>query len=274
VPIAGQYGCVPESFLVEGAVAASGFVTICLTSGVCAVAAVGALPIVLSVVSTYYFDPFDYDCYPPVFAAPAPPVVRPQPNYRPTENPWAGPAIYTRPSNGPSPQSTPTPGPGPGHDPQPIPIPLPTPDDDRKQCRPSDVRIWMDTLRTQAVKSPSLDSKQYQVRVTGSNLEYKVDTVWADGIRPADCMLLDAKYVGGNFDKSPYNESPEIREDVLEMIWRNVDLELQKYQSAILNPANPVIGLTIITNEPRSIPFWTNRMIRNGIGNGRVSVVP
>lgn len=51
-----------------------------------------------------------------------------------------------------------------------------------------------------------MDWARYQVRVAGPT-EYRVlvkPETWADGIRDADCSLLDAKHVGDPAEKSPY----------------------------------------------------------------------
>jgi len=56
-----------------------------------------------------------------------------------------------------------------------------------------------------------------------------------------------------------------------ERILVRIEDEFLRYAAVINDPKTPVIGLEVITNEPRSVPFFENLLIRFSI-SGQVVV--
>jgi hypothetical protein len=82
--------------------------------------------------------------------------------------------------------------------------------------------------------------------------------------------LLEAKFIEQP-DRSPFVEGSKIPDFMRERILVRVEDEFLRYAAVINDPKTPVIGLEVITNEPRSVPCFENLLIRFSI-SGQVVV--
>ncbi len=118
-------------------------------------------------------------------------------------------------------------------------------------------------------------AERYEIQQTGpENIQVQGggEQVWADGIRPSDSKLLDAKYVK-NPDNSPYVPDSNMDEDIRGIINTKTDNEFRRYGAVINDPNTPVTGLEVITNEPRAVPYFQGLMNKYNIP-GDVVVKP
>jgi restriction endonuclease fold toxin 2 of polymorphic toxin system len=132
---------------------------------------------------------------------------------------------------------------------------------------------WVNRAPTRPPQQPDKDFSKYQVKVAGP-LEKLLaassgEKVWADGVREADCRLLETKLVG------PPENSPfvNVENRIQEGIRHQVREEFARYGAVIRDPASPAIALEVITNEPRAVPFFESLLQEMGIP-GEVVVRP
>ena len=102
----------------------------------------------------------------------------------------------------------------------------------------------------------------YQRRVAGPNI-YEMPTddgrfVNADGFRPMDGAIIDAKYMDQP-SCSPYNLDNRGNPGVYQPMWENAfastSNEFDKYQHVITDPSNHAQFLEVDVNDPREIPY-------------------
>jgi hypothetical protein len=96
--------------------------------------------------------------------------------------------------------------------------------------------------------------------------------VRADGARASDAHLLEVKHVEKPAT-SPYVPDSKCNEDVREMVRLELFGQLQRYAAIIADAATPVVGLEIITNEARAVPYLEALMRQAGVP-GKVVVQP
>jgi len=82
--------------------------------------------------------------------------------------------------------------------------------------------------------------------------------------------LLEAKFIEQP-DRSPFVEGSKIPDFMRERILVRIEDEFLRYAAVINDPNTPVIGLEVITNEPRTVAFFEKLLIRFSI-SGRVVV--
>jgi restriction endonuclease fold toxin 2 of polymorphic toxin system len=163
--------------------------------------------------------------------------------------------------------------------PQAVP-PLPTPGFDL--LSPADeaaALAWMAGLPQGPIRgsAPGDPEYAYQVRVAGETEYYMQGTngsIWADGFRPADGAIIDAKYVNkpnlscwrvGNANQRPSY--------VYENIMAQAAAQIRKYAGVLANPNNKARFLEIVTNDPLAAPYFEALLLLYGVP-GRVRVVP
>jgi hypothetical protein len=132
---------------------------------------------------------------------------------------------------------------------------------------------WVNRAPTRPPLQPDKDFSKYQVKLAGP-LEKLLtassgEKVWADGVREADCRLLETKLVG------PPENSPfvNVENQIQQGIRNQVREEFARYAAVIRDPASPAIALEVITNEPRAVPFFESLLQEMGIP-GEVVVRP
>jgi hypothetical protein len=133
---------------------------------------------------------------------------------------------------------------------------------------------WIAKARKTLVRENS-PATRYQVKQAGTE-ELTVSgggkEVRADGARASDAHLLEVKHV----DKpatSPYVPDSKCNADVREMVRLELLGQLQRYAAVIADPATPVVGLEIITNEARAVPYL-QALMRQAGAPGQVVVRP
>ncbi|QES03912.1 hypothetical protein DEJ43_28845 [Streptomyces venezuelae ATCC 10712] len=121
----------------------------------------------------------------------------------------------------------------------------------------------------------------YQLRIAGYPeriiplpADYEKPAIGADGMRPADGMMVDAKYVKDADDdcrkstwrrQSTFEIEDEYKEDGTKK-WNKKDVligkdegELEKYRQA-MNEHEQIRGLEIVTNDKEAVPYWQTLM--------------
>lgn len=96
--------------------------------------------------------------------------------------------------------------------------------------------------------------------------------VWADGVRVSDSYLVDAKFI----DKpgvSPFIKESTCPDAVREVIRAKEVQQFLRYAEVISDPLTPAVGLEVITNDARAIPFFEELLRELGIP-GRVITPP
>ncbi len=138
---------------------------------------------------------------------------------------------------------------------------------------------------SQDLDKPGNDANRYQYQVAGypekeipidPDLKYngkKISvngTMAADGVRPADGMLVDAKYVNNPGSSRCWRNmnsfnNPKDRPQAFMM--GGDEKEMEKYKSTMEWPANKgmVRGLEIDTNDPDAVPYWDAMMAAHGV---------
>jgi hypothetical protein len=119
---------------------------------------------------------------------------------------------------------------------------------------------WLATLPTRGPNYGTPNDRAYQVRVAGPT-EYQMTgasgkTVWADGFRPTDGAVVDAKNVRQQ-GCSPRTLDRLQQGDMFTNMMRPQDgAELAKYQSVVDNPGNHAQFLEIDTNDNETVGYW------------------
>ncbi|MEU4100791.1 restriction endonuclease fold toxin-2 domain-containing protein [Streptomyces tanashiensis] len=114
----------------------------------------------------------------------------------------------------------------------------------------------------------------YPERVIPLPADYEKPSIGADGMRPADGMMVDAKYVKDADDdcrkstwrrQSTFEIEDEYKEDGTKK-WSKKDVligkdeaELEKYRQA-MNEHDQIRGLEIVTNDKEAVPYWQTLM--------------
>jgi restriction endonuclease fold toxin 2 of polymorphic toxin system len=139
---------------------------------------------------------------------------------------------------------------------------------------------WMLSLQPSGIRgsSPGDPEYQYQLRVAGPT-EYHMQggsaqAVWADGFRPADGAIIEAKYVGDSnktcFTPNNENDRPQFLYD--KILAQQSD-EISRYGSVIQDPANHARFLEIETNDPIAALYFQVQLGLQHV-NGKVRLIP
>ncbi|MGZ3458801.1 MAG: restriction endonuclease fold toxin-2 domain-containing protein [Archangium sp.] len=98
------------------------------------------------------------------------------------------------------------------------------------------------------------------------------EQIWVDGVRTSDAHLLEAKFVESP-EVSPFVDGSQCNNEIRALI-RDKELDqFRKYAALPRDPQTPAIGLEVITNDARAVPYFTRLMEELGIP-GRVVVAP
>lgn len=101
---------------------------------------------------------------------------------------------------------------------------------------------------------------QFQIRHCGRE-EIRVrdggEEIWADGINLKTGELLEAKFIE-NPTKSPYISTSTVPPFIRTKIVKEVENELRRYAAVINDPETPVVGLQVIVNLEKAVPFFAN----------------
>lgn len=121
-------------------------------------------------------------------------------------------------------------------------------------------QVWVAALPSRLPNYGTADDRAYQLRVAGTPERQMSGAngqqVWADGFRPADGAIIDAKNV------RKQGCSPRTLQGLQEgsfntnMLLKGDESELTRYQSAIDNPANHAQYLEIDTNDQSTTGYW------------------
>jgi hypothetical protein len=161
----------------------------------------------------------------------------------------------------------------------PIPAPVPPPFGLYSPGQRQAAAAWAAGLPPRAPAYGTPDDRAYQVRTAGSPERFVRGAgpgtgVWADGFRPEDGALIDAKHVRdpGCTPRTVQglSEGNKFREQV---IYKKDGAELLGYQAALNNPANKASHLEIDTNDPQAVDYWKYQTVARGI-NANVRYVP
>jgi hypothetical protein len=88
--------------------------------------------------------------------------------------------------------------------------------------------------------------------------------VWADGARASDAHLIDTKYVEKP-GVSPFIDGSACDEAVRQIIRHKEAGQFSRYAAVISDPATPAIGLEVIVNDARAVPFFEALLAEFGI---------
>jgi len=132
---------------------------------------------------------------------------------------------------------------------------------------------WVKQAPARPAQRPDTEPTRFQVKYAGPVERLLQATsgerVWADGVREADCRILEAKLV------TKPETSPYVRawKEVHEWMRADVRNEFIRYAAIIRDPASPAVALEVITNEARAVPFFESVLKELGIP-GQVVVRP
>jgi hypothetical protein len=132
---------------------------------------------------------------------------------------------------------------------------------------------WVKNAPTRPAQQPEAQFGKYQIKVAGPTERLLRATsgeeIWADGVREADCRLLEAKFAKDP-DGSPFVSANNL---MREKIRDSIRAEFIKYAAVLRDPSSPAIALEVITNEPRAVAFFESLLKELGI-TGEVVVRP
>lgn len=121
--------------------------------------------------------------------------------------------------------------------------------------------VWLGSLPTRGPNFGTPDDRAYQVRIAGPT-EYRMasadgqTTVWADGFRPDDGAIIDAKHVR-ELGCSPRTLDRLHQGDTFSTLISDGDKrELSKYDDALNNPTSHAQFVEIDTNDPQTTGYW------------------
>ncbi len=99
---------------------------------------------------------------------------------------------------------------------------------------------------------------QYQIKYAGTEeilVQGGGQKIWADGIQLEKSFLLECKFIT-KLNKSPFVSGSQIPDFIRDDIIADVKDEFFRYAAVINDPHTPVIGLEVIINEPKALPFF------------------
>ena len=90
-------------------------------------------------------------------------------------------------------------------------------------------------------------------------LEGAGEKVWADGPITSEGLALDAKFVKKP-RRSPFIQDSNMPYDIRGLINQRVEREFRRYAAVIRDPNTPIVGLRVITNDRRAVPYLRSLM--------------
>jgi hypothetical protein len=127
--------------------------------------------------------------------------------------------------------------------------------------------------RRPAQSSP--EAYRYQQKHAGPEeilLEGGGEKIWADGLRMDTARLVEVKFVAAP-EKSPFIENSQCNARVRAIIQEEVTAEFRRYGAILADTSTPAVGLEVIVNDARAVPFFEGLLRTLGIP-GEVLVRP
>jgi hypothetical protein len=119
---------------------------------------------------------------------------------------------------------------------------------------------WAATLPTRDPNYGTPDDRAYQVRVAGQpeRRVYGADgsSQWADGYRPQDGALVDAKHVRDPACTPRTLQGIQEDQFATKFTLPKDEKEVRDYGAAITNPANHAQYLEVDTDDPVTVGYW------------------
>ncbi|WP_309895502.1 restriction endonuclease fold toxin-2 domain-containing protein [Archangium sp.] len=143
----------------------------------------------------------------------------------------------------------------------------------RKEPDPESFEAWIRQAPRREVQgeSPAL---RFQSRHVG-NEELLVrgggKEVWADGYSSTDALLREVKHVDKP-ENSPFIKDSRCGEVVREQIRKKELEQFKRYAAVLKDPMTPAVGLELILNDARAVPFFEALMREVGIA-GRIIII-
>lgn len=141
-----------------------------------------------------------------------------------------------------------------------------------KHINPATFKRWLDGAPRRFATGDDV-AKKFQRTHAGDEeilLKGGGEQVWADGVNLGDAHLVEIKHVNDP-DTSPFIDGSKCGAAVRDMIRDQVSKEFKRYAAIINDPATPAVGLEVIVNDARAIPFLQMLMQQFGIP-GRIRV--
>lgn len=142
----------------------------------------------------------------------------------------------------------------------PIPPPVPPPFPLYSPAQQTAAAAWAAGLPHRAPNYGNPGDQAYQLRIAGPT-EYQMpgangQTVWADGYRPADGAIIDAKHVRQQGCSPRTLNGLQQGNRITQFLSPGDANELGRYQGAISNPANHAQYLEIDTDDADTVGYW------------------
>jgi len=134
---------------------------------------------------------------------------------------------------------------------------------------------WAKKLPTKPTPTDGPRNK-YEIAKTGP-VNYQVkgagdEPIWADGLRSSDGHLLEAKYIE-NPARSPFIDGSGCPGPIRTKALVDMVKEFKRYAAVIRDASNPVVGLEVIVNDARAVPYFESLLKQFSIP-GQVIVSP
>lgn len=142
----------------------------------------------------------------------------------------------------------------------PIPPPVPPVFPLYSPAQQTAAAAWAAGLPHRAANYGNPADQAYQLRIAGPT-EYQMpgangQTVWADGYRPADGAIIDAKHVRQQGCSPRTLDGLQQGNRITQFLSPGDANELGRYQGAIGNPNNHAQYLEIDTDDPETVGYW------------------
>ncbi|MFJ4676970.1 restriction endonuclease fold toxin-2 domain-containing protein [Kitasatospora sp. NPDC088783] len=159
----------------------------------------------------------------------------------------------------------------------PVPAPSPPPYRMYTPAEQFGASTWVAGLPQRQPNYGTADDRAYQVRVAGTPERLMPgangETVWADGFRPTDGAIIDAKNVRKQGCSPRSLEGLQEGKFNTSLLLSKDESELNRYQAAIDNPANHAQYLEVDTPDPATVGYWQFLLAANHV-KSNVRVVP
>ncbi|WP_326652288.1 restriction endonuclease fold toxin-2 domain-containing protein [Streptomyces sp. NBC_01750] len=130
-------------------------------------------------------------------------------------------------------------------------------------------------LKTRPANYGNPRQRAYQRRHAGDT-EYQAEgggeKVWADGFDSNTGELIDAKFVDKP-DRSPFIKDSKAPDFIREKVDAEINDEFRRYAAVLKDKGTPVNKLRIVTNDPRAVQYFQDKLRQYGIP-GQVVVKP
>lgn len=144
-----------------------------------------------------------------------------------------------------------------------------------KKPDPAAFEKWMSKAKRRLLREKPKQAYAFQKKYAGEEeilAQGGGEEVWADGARASDAHLLDTKHVGKP-ETSPFIEGSACDEGIRQLIRADEAKQFSRYAAIIADPSTPAVGLEIIVNDARAVPYFESLLAELGIP-GRVVVKP